>query len=310
MSDGAGAISAATNLAIVFWWYKQPDVCVSRLQLLRRLNPGTPIFAVYGGSIESFADWNSRISKLVDDSWCFTQPRDLEWKWRNGDQILSCWFQERGAGLNWNSVLIVQWDLLILAPIRTIFGCLEPSDVYLPGLISIADIETEWCWVRPDHWEAEIYRSFKHHMAEKHGYTGPWLGCQFITAVFPRRFLECYATIAEPELGFLEYKLPAYASAFGFRLGTVKSIKVSWPVGRQRQRRPACSAERWEVGALTIAQHSIRSHGQRVFHPFYRPFPSRKCAIVHFLLSDSLVTEFGGRLKRTWRKLLHSATGL
>ena len=277
-------------------------MCVSRLKLLKQLNPHTPIFAVYGGPLECYASWNARIAPLVDDSWCFTQPRDLEWKWRNGDQILSNWFQERGAELSWDSVMIVQWDLLILAPIETLFKGLGPEDVYLPGLIPVAEVEQEWCWVRPDHWEAEIYQAFRDHMAKALGYNGPWLACQFITAVFPRRFLERYSTIPEPEIGFLEYKLPSCAVALGFRPTEVSTIDVAWPVGPRRQRRPACSAERWEVGALTIAWNWSRPDGQRLFHPFYRPFPCHRWAMVGFLLVDSLVTELGGRLQRAWRK--------
>jgi hypothetical protein len=295
--------SAPRSRAIVFWWYKQPEVCISRLKLLRQLNPATPIYAVYGGVIESFADWNTSIAPLVDDSWCFTQPKDLEWKWRHGDQILSCWYQERGVELAWESVLIVQWDILILASIETIFGSLKQDQVYLPGLTAIEEIESDWCWVRPDHWEAEVYLSFKEHLGRNHGYTGPWLGCQFITAVFPRRFLELYSAISMPELGFLEYKLPAYAKTFGFELEELTSIEVSWPIGSKKRRRPACSADRWEVGSLTIAWHILRRHGQRLFHPFYRPFPNRKRAIIPFLVRDSLTTEIGGRLRRWKAKL-------
>lgn len=30
------------RLAILFWYYKQPEVCLDRANLLRRLNPGVP----------------------------------------------------------------------------------------------------------------------------------------------------------------------------------------------------------------------------------------------------------------------------
>ena len=303
------AASASTSRAIVFWWYKQPDVCISRLKLLRRLNPHTPIYAVYGGAVESFTEWNATIAPLVDDSWCFSQPKDLEWKWRHGDQILSSWFQERGAELAWESVLIVQWDILILASIEMLFGCLERDQVYLPGLMAIEEIETEWCWVRPDHWEAEVYLSFKEHLAMTYGYDGPWLGCQFITAVLPRKFLKMYSSISLPELGFLEYKLPAYAKIFGLELAELPGIDVSWPVGKKKRRRPACSAERWEVGSLTIAWHAFRQRGQRLFHPFYRPFPSRTRTIISFLIKDTLTTEIGGRLRRWSQTLTNRCTG-
>ena len=39
--------------------------------------------------------------------------------------------------------------------------------------------------------------------------------CQFIGMVAPRSFMDRYAGIDEPELGFLEYKVPVYAQAFG-----------------------------------------------------------------------------------------------
>jgi hypothetical protein len=37
------------NLAILFWFYKEPEICRNRLKLLKVKNPNTQIFGLYGG---------------------------------------------------------------------------------------------------------------------------------------------------------------------------------------------------------------------------------------------------------------------
>ena len=39
------------KLAIVFWFYKEPDICRERLEFIKNKNPGLKIFGLYGGDL-------------------------------------------------------------------------------------------------------------------------------------------------------------------------------------------------------------------------------------------------------------------
>jgi putative FmdB family regulatory protein len=40
---------SAPDLAALFWFYKQPDVCANHLELFRRRNEGVRVYGLYGG---------------------------------------------------------------------------------------------------------------------------------------------------------------------------------------------------------------------------------------------------------------------
>jgi hypothetical protein len=257
--------------AILFWYYCNPELCASRLRQLVRLNPGVPLFGLYGGT-SADAPRFKEAESLLDDCWHFDETRDTEWKWRHGDQMLSRWFERRGAGLEWDSVVVVQWDVLALAPLARIFADLAPRDVYLPGLRPLAPLRDRWWWTRPGTPQGDDYLAFVQHMAEHHAYTGPFEACQFLAAVLPRGFMAAYAQVAAPEPGFLEYKLPTFARALGFNLPSLPTLRVAWPGEAQHQRIVLTAAKR-DIPDLDIAAELLTPGGARLFHPVTRPMP-------------------------------------
>jgi hypothetical protein len=86
------------KLAILFWFYKEFDTCAERLDILRRLNPDTPIYGLYGGAPEAADAVRARLGDWLDDFYAFPRPRTPHWKWLNGDRLIASWMQARGAG--------------------------------------------------------------------------------------------------------------------------------------------------------------------------------------------------------------------
>jgi len=39
------------KLAVLFWFYKEPEICHNRLEILRQHNPTVPIYGLYGGDL-------------------------------------------------------------------------------------------------------------------------------------------------------------------------------------------------------------------------------------------------------------------
>ena len=262
------------RLAVLFWFYKEPTVCRNRIRLLRRHNPDTPIFGLYGGDPAAAGQFEDELGPLLDDFWVFADDVDRDWKWRHGDVLIARWFAERGRQLEgWDTVFVAQWDLLVTTPIRRLAPRLQLDEIALSGARPVSTVETWWPWVLGD--ERARYDEF---VKTLDAGVEP-MCCLFIVAFLPRRFLARYAEVrlADPERGFLEYVLPSCARAFGHRFGSDKRFRPYWardPATRDAPRRDRLlNAVGSELTLGVILSERLRPGGQRVFHPFYRWYP-------------------------------------
>lgn len=263
------------QLGILFWFYRDVALCQNRLRLLRRRNPGIPIYGLYGGPLSQRSRFATALGPLLDDFWVFPDELDEQWKWRHGDIMLSRWFSQRGEGLQWDSVFLAQWDLVVVSPLARLLPPLRPGDMLISGLRPIHEVEAWWQWMRG---EARVeYDAFLAQIASRYGPVEDPLCCQFIGLVAPRTFMARYAAIDEPELGFLEYKIPIYAQVFGIALVPDTCFRPWWP------EEPATSgasradtlvhAWRTPVRLPVMMAESLRPHGRRLFHPYHGIYP-------------------------------------
>jgi hypothetical protein len=284
------------QLAILFWFYKKPDICKDRLQLLRQHNPTTPIYGVYGGDLAEADQYASQLNQYLDDFYVFPENKDSHWKWLQGDLILAHWYRERGKDLPWDTVVIVQWDMLVFGAIEQLFSMLQPGQILLSGLRPIKEIENDWMWVMPksqDH--RHTYLEFLEHITKTYDYCQEPMACIFIAVGLPRIFLERYAHIEQPELGFIEYRIPMYAQIFGIPFCEDHPFLADW--GRIDPRNPIFNAKNpvkrllnafhrrvnpvplnpWrDISLIPIYRQLRKKAGFRIFHPYQRLFPIRK----------------------------------
>lgn len=275
----------APRFAILFWYYKQPEVCLDRAKLLRRLNPRIPIFGLFGGEPAEFPAYQQRLAGCLDDNWA-CQSRDVEWKWRHGDRMICEWFVQHGHAHAWDTLIIMQWDMLALGSIHDLFGQLRRDELYLPGLRPLAEIEANWWWTRAGTEVHADYLDFKAWIAGPVGYRGELQACQFVSAALPREFLHRYAGIERPELGFLEYKIPTYAAAFGFAMRDLPHLKTTWKGETPAGRRITLTTAKTDIPAATIAAELLTVGGARLFHPVTRRFPDSRCGAFAWALGQ------------------------
>jgi hypothetical protein len=263
------------QLGILFWFYKDAEVSQNRIRMLRRRNPELPIYGLYGGQPEDAARFSRALGGLLDDFWSFPRAKDSRWKWRNGDLVLSSWFTERGRQLEWDSVFLAQWDTLVCAPIRRILPPLAPGEMLVSGLRPVSEVEGWWQWMLGD--AKKEYDAFRLHLAARYGAVDDPKCCQFIVMVLPRRFFEGYSSIEEPELGFLEYKVPMYAQAFGVPLVEDTCFRPWWPEepATAGAKRTASLMHAWRtpVRLPVVLFERFRPGGRRVFHPYHGIYP-------------------------------------
>lgn len=266
----------APRFAILFWYYKELDVCLDRAKLLRRLNPDARILGLFGGEPKDFPAFQQALTDVLDDNWAYPGGKNAEWKWRHGDRMICEWFEQRGHTFEWGTLAIMQWDMLALAPINQLFDMLRPNELYLPGLRPLDQIESRWWWTRPGTEVHDDYLAFKDWIANHLGYRGDFQACQFVTAALPRAFLQRYAAIERPNLGFLEYTIPVYASAFGFSVRDLPHLPTSWVGEPAQAKRTTLIASKIDIPVATLVAELLTPGGARLFHPVTSRFPSSR----------------------------------
>jgi hypothetical protein len=263
------------KLGVLFWFYKDAMLCENRLRLLRRLNPGIPVYGLYGGPIDEAEGFHRALGPLLDDFWAFDRDEDPSWKYRHGDMMLQAWFEERGRTLTWDSLFLAQWDLVVVTPLARLLPPMEDGDMLLSGLRPMREVEDWWHWTRGAN--GEEYRRFMAGIRASRGAVPEPMCCQFISAVLPRRFFECYGTVDHDELGFLEYKIPVYAQVFGIRLVPDPCFRPWWAedpsmVGASRTDK-LVHAWPTSVRLLLMLAEALRPGGRRAFHPYHGIYP-------------------------------------
>lgn len=260
----------AAVLAILFWYHNLPEVCLQRLRDLRCLNPNTLIFGLYGGEPERFGDY-AALDEALTDNWCSRADGDADRKRRNSDQLIIEWFDSRGCELDWDSLAIIHWDVVSFAPFNKIFAPLRVDDVYFPGLRPISEVASFWWCVKPNTAEGDSFQAFERWRYEQ-GFIGkPW-ACQLVKAVLPRRLRSSYATSLGSTPGFLEYKLPTHAKAFGFRSVEYAHLRVDWDTRPERVNRVALSARKAPISSRDMMAEVLSRSGARLFHPVHRAY--------------------------------------
>ncbi|MBW4474801.1 MAG: hypothetical protein KME45_31150 [Stenomitos rutilans HA7619-LM2] len=279
------------KLAILFWFYKEPEICKNRLEILRQHNPTTPIYGLYGGDLRSLDQYRSALGKYLDDFYAFPEDKNSYWKWIQGDLMITHWYLKRGKNLEWDTVVIVQWDMLVFGAVAQLFSMLKQDQLLLSGLRPIAEVENDWQWVSPMVPERrQKYLEFLEYIQKNYGYRHDPLGCLFIVIGFPKTFLDQYSKVEEPELGFLEYRIPIYAQIFGTSFCENHPFQAWWvdvepifqiknPIKRavnalslRLNPNPLNPAKR-EISLIPIAFHLSNQDGARIFHPYEHVFP-------------------------------------
>lgn len=261
------------NLAIIFWFYKNPEVCENRLKLLKKYNPELPIFGLYGGDKKYSSKYKKRLSEYLDDFYLSSKHnKSSDWKWINGDLVILDWYDKRGKMLKWDSVIIIQWDALVLGPIKKQFSKLKKNDFFISGIRTLDySIETRWNWTKKGSKERKNYLAFKKLIAEEYGYTKKLLCSLFIVQIFPRIFFKKWSAIKNKKVGMLEYKIPTYAKIFNIPIYK-KDLGVWWfqqrGIKREIRGMTPLNARGVEISKTLIDKELKKKNGFRIFHPY------------------------------------------
>jgi len=260
---------------VLFWFYKNFHVCEERLRRLRNFDEDIRVYALYGGPLSEAEKAESILGQWVDDFYVYHHDRGTRWKWKHGDQMIAAWYLERGYQLKWETMFIMQWDMLVLAPLQDLFSMLQPGQILLSGFRPLKEIELWWPWANPENIDL---LGFKELLLSEFGYDGQLFACLFIVVCFPRIFVEKYIEAPHPEIGFLEYRIPTMAEVFGIDVCRNHPFNPWWaanPATRRAPRRQKIlNAVGQEVLRSMVLKEISERDGNRLFHPFFKTFPS------------------------------------
>lgn len=258
------------KLAFVFWFYKDVEVCRNRLELLQRYNPQLEIFALYGGRKSQSKVFRRALGKYVKDFYVSKlSEKTPAWKWINGDRMILDWYLSRGNHFRWDSVMVVQWDMLILGPIQKQFPRLKKEQIFLSGLRTLDTfIEQRWSWTKQGSRERKNYLAFQKYLQTKYGYMHKLLCSLFILQIFPRNYFQDWSREKHNTLGMLEYTLPTFARIFKTPIYR-KNFGVWWFNKRTRRGETPMNARGVPIRKKFIERELRKKKGYRIFHPYF-----------------------------------------
>ena len=249
--------------AILFRFHDAPVVCENRLTLLRRLNPGIPIFGLFGGPPSSCHECVRTLHRYFDDLHCI-KGKTSHWKWLHGDLSLRSWFAQVGRTYSFDVLCVTEWDLLLLEPLGTLYSHVPSDAVGLTGLVPLSHIQHRWYWTtapRPKRAWARLLS----HVRSTYGYEDQPRGSLGPGACLPRAFLEGYTNLVVPLLCHEELRLPLYSQVLGFSLRDTLFCRGEW-FDSSETLFFNCTQE--NVRLSTIRKELSKENGRRAFHPF------------------------------------------
>jgi hypothetical protein len=165
-------------------------------------------------------------------------------------------------------VHVVEWDLLLLEPLDSLYSSIPEGAVGLTALTPVSELEAEWTWLRREESRRE-WESLLAQARDRWGYDGVPYGCVAPGACFPREFLEAYAGIAPPLLCNDELRLPLFAQILGFPIVDTR-LRGPW---RGEREHPLFHFRNQDIELSTIRSELEKPDGWRAFHPVRTRLP-------------------------------------
>lgn len=259
------------NLAVLFWFYKESEICKNRLKIIKKYNPNIKIFGLYGGGKKSAKLYQKELDGYLDDFYVSSLcDKSKNFKWINGDLMILDWYEKRGINLNWDSVVVVQWDMLVFDSFENQFSKLKKNQIFLSGARKLDDyIENKWDWTQKGGEGRKDYLAFKRYLQKQYSYIKPLLCCLFILEIFPKRFFKNWAKVPDRQKGMLEYRIPTYAKIFGIPF-LKRDVGVWWFDRDKNENKMPLNALNIEIGKEYILDQLNKKNGFRIFHPYFK----------------------------------------
>ena len=250
---------------IIFRFDRKYRICQNHLKLIQKLNPGIPIYGIYGGEQKDFSRCKKVLGVYFKNLYCI-KNKTSNWKWKNFDLALRDWYIDIGNKIDFDMAYVIEWDLILLDSVETSYAHIKEGELGLTNLIKLSDIEKKWYWTtREPHkteWEqllAFAKRRFKYNQ-KPNASLGPGF-------CFPKSFLEKYSKVEVPELVHDELRVPLYAQILGFTAKNTNFTKL-WFDKNEHKYFNCRGKMEYYIDIKTIREETKKPNGRKVFHPY------------------------------------------
>ncbi|MGW3093116.1 hypothetical protein ACWDCC_06665 [Streptomyces sp. NPDC001102] len=253
--------------AVVFRFHRDPLVARARVRLLRRLNPGVPVYGLFGGAggVRGAA-FRLAGGPLLGLDALYTSRHSGAWNWKNGDLVLLDWYRDVGRRLSFDVLHLVEWDLLLADSLERIYAGVPPDAVGLTAWTPQSDVGDDWRWLGGRE-EAGEWRRLLTRARTDFGYDGTPYACLGIGPCFPRAFLDDYAAADPPDLGNDELRYPLFAQLLGYSVVDTGFRRGWHSPGEDRY----FNATGQNISPGVVAAELASPEGRRAFHPVRVP---------------------------------------
>lgn len=247
---------------ILFRYHNNLELCKDRLEFFRRLNPDISIYGLYGGKEDEFELYHEKLQKYFEHNYCI-KNKPAQWKWQHSDLVYRLWYNDVGCQIAFDSVIVLEWDLVFFEPVENIYGFVDKHQVGLTGLIPLHKIEKKWFWTR-DPQQRKNWQKLLDYVKDQWQYSASPFASLCPGVILPKSFLEKYNQIEVPELCHDELRIPLFAQALGYSLTDLGFFK-KW-FSKSEWKYFNCNNR--YIEQKTIHKELSKEKGRRVFHPF------------------------------------------
>lgn len=251
---------------IIFRFHAYIGVCRKRLKSLKTLNPGIPIYALYGGEETEASSYKQALGKYVEGFYTI-RDKDADWKWKNFDLALNDWFRDEGHRIDFDMAHVIEWDLILYQPLEILFSPVSKDEMGLTGLIPLEEIESHWYWTTDEQRKNETNLLFSF-ARERYGYKDKPYACLGPGCCIPRSFMEKYSQTESTSMGHDELRYPLFAQIYGIPMKST-GLFLDW---FSRAERKFFNCNNHRIRSKAIRKELRKSNGRRAFHPYRKPF--------------------------------------
>lgn len=252
---------------ILFRYHIKPKVCVNRLKLLKRFNPHTNIYGLYGGLEQNHTKISKILKSYLEHSYCI-QNKSKKWKWLHSDLSTNLWFRNYGKTLIFDRLYLIEWDLLLFDSLNNIYKHIPLEGIALTGLTDLKNVKSKWSWTNKEPY-SQKWNELVEKVKKKYNYNQTLKASLGPGPCFPKKFLQKYSEMKLPETVNDELRLPLYTQILDFKLYDTGFYKKWFDT---KEKKLFNCRKNMELSLANIEKELAKPNGRKVFHPYRKIF--------------------------------------
>ena len=247
---------------VLYRYHNNFQLVKERIKLIKLLDPGIEVYGIFGGKKDDYPEASNVLEKELANNYLIP-VEDGTWKWLHADLTYKYWFNDVGCNIDFDYVYVLEWDLLIMDHLKSIFAYANKNRVIFTGLIPIEKIARFWFWTDKNN-QPKI-EAFYNKVEKKFNLPFNKYACLGPGLAAPRKLFEGLVKLDLFE-SFIsdEIKLPVWSQILGLEVVSNNFYKKWFSYYSMR----FFNANVANIPIETVEKQMQKKNGQRAFHPF------------------------------------------